>query len=475
MKNIKIAFIICCAVLLLQSCDDDFLNLTPPDKIPAEGYISTPERAQEAVNAIYVSFQEDALFGSGLSKLLDAPAGDIALTNTTGEGLGSFTYAASDGIISGAYSKLYQAVYRANVAIEEIPLIEMDQALKDRYIGEAKFLRAFAYWHLTTLWGDVILLTEPFEKTSDVLIAKSPRADVYAVMYDDLTFAASGTVLPTSYADANDLGRVTRGAAQALLGKVYLYDENYSEAESWFNKVITSGVYDLMDDFGKVVHLDYENNIESVFEIQYSILKGTGRIQSQNPGVVGGWNNTHPTQKLVDEFEENDPRLGLTVFLEGEEYAPHLTTETVNLDTYNSDWSATGYNIKKGMFPVKNVEHNAINFPAIRYADVLLMYAEAANEEGNIDDARDAVNEVRARVDMPLLTEVNTGTKETMFDAIVHERMVELAFETHRYPDILRWGLTSELNENYSEKYRYYPLPQGEIDINPELVQRTGW
>lgn len=479
MKNIDKIFILCCLALFLGSCEKDFLDKNPPDAIPVDGFYNSAARAEQGVNAIYATLQTTELYSNTMAKLYEPPTGEVVLTNTAGYGFNDFTYSAADAILMDVYGKLYEGVYRANSAIKEIPLIEdMDEALRNRYVGEAKFLRAFYYWHLTTLWGDVPLFTAPFEVPSDALVAKSTREEIYGVMIQDLMDAEA--VLPEVYG-SSDLGRATKGAAQALLGKVYLYDENYEQAEIWLGEVIDSELYDLVDDFGNIININYENNEESIFEIQFAEVGegdvGTLRVAYNNPQVNGGFGNHLPTQAIVDAFETDDPRLNESIFINGEVFAPELSTASLNLDTYQSVWSATGYNLKKGLFPVMYVNNRGTNFPAIRYADVLLMYAEAANEMDMRDAARNAVNEVRDRVAMPLLDATNTGTKEAMFDAIVHERQVELAFEYHRFNDLRRWGLAQEVlgPNGYAERNRYFPLPQEEIDINENLVQRQGW
>ncbi|PHQ58993.1 MAG: hypothetical protein COC08_09385 [Maribacter sp.] len=480
MKHSKTVLFICSLMVFLLGCDEDFLEKTPPGEIPEEGFFNSAERAEQGVNAIYATLLETDLYSNTLSKLYDPPSGDAILSNTSGTNFNDFTYSATDNDLFNVYKRLYEGIYRANVAIAEIPEVEMDGALKARYIGEAKFLRAFYYWHLTSLWGDVPLFTQPFEVPSDALVAKSSREEIYAVMIQDLLDAAADGVLPASYS-SGEVGRATQGAAQALLGKVYLYNENYEGAEEWLNKVIASGTYDLVNDYGDIVNINSENDIESIFEIQFVEIGqddvGTLRVSYNNPQVNGGFGNTLPTQSIVDEFEASDSRLSRSIFIDGEIFAPDLTTPNQNLDTYQSIWSATGYNLKKGLFPVSYVNNGGINFPAIRYADVLLMYSEAANELGMLIEARNTLNLVRQRVEMPLLTAVDTGTMETMFDAIVHERRVELAFEFHRFNDLRRWGLAAqELGGiGYTERHRYYPLPQIEIDTNDKLEQRAGW
>lgn len=472
MKNITKIFILGCLALVLNSCDKDFLQKDPPDGIPEDGFYTTADRAISTVNAAYATLQTEELYSNTLAKLYVPPTGETILTNTNGYGFNDFTYTAADPLLMDVYSKLYEGVFRSNTAIAEIPAMDIDDDLKSRLVGEAKFLRAFYYWHLTTLWGDVPLFTEPFETPADALIAKSPMADIYVVMIQDLKDAEAA--LPVTY-DSGDVGRATKGAAESLLGKVYLYDKNYEQAEIEFQKVMDLHVYELDDDFNDVININHENDTEAIFEIQFAEVGegdvGSLRVPYNNPAVNGGFGNHLPTQTIVDAFEDNDPRLDASIFLDGTVFAPQLSTPSLNLDTYQSGWSATGYNLKKGLFPVMYVNNRGTNWPAIRYADVLLMFAEAANENEHRDAARDAVNEVRDRVHMPLLLEADTNTKETMFQAIVHERQVELAFEYHRFNDLRRWGMAQEVlgPNGYTERNRYYPIPQEEVDINPNL------
>jgi hypothetical protein len=363
----------------------------------------------------------------------------------------------------------------------------MDETLKARYVGEAKFLRALYYWYLTTMFGEVPLITQVFEYPDDALIAKSSVAAIYEVMIQDLKDAIQG--LPVTYASA-DIGRATMGAAKSLLGKVYLYQKNYEQAEIMLGEVISSGTYGLMDEFDDVWNRNFENNKESIFEIQFaSPQAGATSSVGMNDKhywvqINGGLGEFVPTQKIVDAFETGDPRLDYSIFYyDGQPFAPQLTTATVNLDVFNKSWSATGYGVRKGLVPLippLGSTANGTNLPIIRYADVLLMYAEAANELEMLNEARDAVNQVRQRpsVNMPALTPENTGTKQSIFEAIVKERQVELAFERHRFNDLRRWDLAqTELADNgYVEsRHRYFPLPQLEVDINPQLVQLTGW
>lgn len=481
MKNIKFTGVILLLVIFI-SCKKSFLEKTPPDALAENDYYNTADQAKAAVNAAYASLENQNLYTKYLTKLFIAPTGDVILNNTDGYALMNFSFTATEPALFNAYSTLYEGVYRCNIVLQKVPAIAMDTTLQSRYLAEAKFLRALYYWHLTTLYGEVPLFTEPFKTPGDALVAKSSIADIYKVMIQDLQDAIPILPLKSQYG-ASDVGRATKGAAESLLGKIYLYEQDYQDSYDWFFKVISSNEYGLMDDFNHIINVNYENNIESVFEVQFAEIGAAdvanGQADNDNPQVNGGTGNTLPTQQLVNAFGTNDPRLGYTIFMQGQPFAPQLSTPSQNLDTYQSIWSATGYNIKKGLIPVAYVNNGGTNWPIIRYADVLLMYAEAANEIGEIDEARGAVNLVRERptVNMPDLTAANTDTKEKMFQAIVHERRVELALEYHRFNDLRRWGMAQDTLGplGYTARDRYYPIPQVEIDINKNLKQEAGW
>lgn len=483
MNITKSLVIIVAFVMTFIGCKKSFLEKNPPDAIAENNYFKDANQAKAAVNAAYASLENPNLYTKYLTKVFEAPTGDVILNNTDGYNLMDYTFSAAEVSLWRPYSTLYQGVYRCNIVLQRVPEIQMDDILKKRFIAEAKFLRALYYWHLTTLFGEVPLFTQPFKTPEDAIVAKSSIADIYGLMINDLKDAIPDLPLKSEYG-ASDVGRATKGAAQSLLGKVYLYNKQYQDAFDLFTAVKSSNQYGLMDNFEQVINVNFENNKESVFEVQFAEI-GAGDVGNQNaindnPQVNGGTGNTLPTQQLVSAFG-SDPRLHYTIFMQGEPFAPQLSTPTQNLDTYQSIWSATGYNIKKGLYPVAYVNNRGTNWPIIRYADVLLMYAEAANEIGKLDSARNAVNQVRARptVNVPALTIANTSTKEEMFQAIVHERRLELALEYHRFNDLRRWGMAQDTlgHLGYSEaRNRYFPIPQVEIDISKGVLkQADGW
>lgn len=466
------------AAFLLAGCDSDFLDVTPPASLTEETFFRTAEDAEATITAAYNPLRNSGLYNNNYPKLTEGPSDDIIIHNTQGLSLDSWTFGNDDAIIDVVWQTLYEGIFRSNIALQMVPGIEMNDAQKDRIIGEAHFLRGLYYWHLAALFGDVPLVdTADPSDISSALLPASPVAEVYDFIVADLQRAIE--LLPAQSAlGPENLGRATSGAAEALLGKVYLYAGNYPLAEEHLENVILSGEYQLLDNYADLLVVD--NNPESIFEVQFADLadQGTTRLVNNYPQGQGGFANLLPTQELVDEFEEftgpgsingRDPRLFHTVFREGDPY------DDVS-PQFSAAWTPTGYAMKKGLYPVIrfNNSNGARNLPLIRLADVLLMYAEAANENDKPDVAIDAINQVRARVGMPPLptAEYPAGSKEEIFMAIVHERRVELATEHHRLNDLRRWSLAEEVLTPLgydAQRHRYFPIPQAEIDNNPNL------
>lgn len=474
MKKLKALITIFTVLLLSSGCDKEFLEKSPPDALTEDGFYNSAERVQLGVNSIYVSLQ--SVWSEHLLRIHDVPSGDLVLSNTTPLEYNNFTYQPALTQIHQTWAGLYQGIIRSNAVIKNAPSVNMTDALKNQYIGEAKFLRALNYFTLTNLFGAVPLITEPLENTDASLVARTPVADITKVIIADLVAAEAG--LPVSFS-GNNLGRATKGAAQALLGKVYLYNKDYTNAEKYLGLVISSNRYGLMDNFQEVWHRSFENNKESVFEVQYADIGGSGannRNGTMLPAVNGATGSTLATQRAFDAFDPTDPRRGMSIFKAGDVFAPNVSAA---LAVFNPTWSASGYAVKKGMWPIMYVNGSGINYPLIRYADVLLMYAEAANELNMLDKARTHVNMVRQRpsVNMPALTTANTGNKTDMFNAIVKERQVELMFEFSRFMDLKRWGMAQTVLGplGYTARHALFPIPQLELDINPKLTQNTGW
>lgn len=492
----RIAVALASGVVLLAvalGCSDDFLTRTPPSSLSTATFYQTEEDAVSAINAVYATMQKNPLYGRNYDKVTIVPSDDAKIHNTVGEVFENHTFNPSTSQIMDVFSGLYEGIFRANLVLQEVPEIDMPEDKKNRILGEARFLRAFYYWHLGANFGDVPLIEEAYPNNPEK--AQKPKVEVgqiYDVAISDLQQAVDA--LPSSYGSSN-VGRATSGAARALLGKVHLYDENYGEAESTFQQVVNSGRYELMPSHEEMFKTD--NNKEYIFEIQYKDTGGSvwgsqdnanlneGHLRSRLnlPEGGGGFGNIPPTQDIVDAFEDGDPRLDYAIWMEGDDYGePGEFNES---GTYNPEWSPTGFSLRKGLVPLQAFDSDiSTNYPVIRLADVLLMYAEAANENGNRSDAIDAINRVRDRSDMPTYPDSDApysvdenSSKQEVFESIVHERRVELAFENHRYLDLKRWGLAQDelADLGFQGKHRYLPLPQQEIDTNQELEQNPDW
>lgn len=343
----------------------------------------------------------------------------------------------------------YKGILQCNIAIQKIPNVKFnDAALGKRYIAEAKFLRAFQYFDLVKNFGGVPLV-EGLMMPSEVKgIQRASVADTYAFIEKDLLEAIPDLPVRSQYSSA-DLGRVTKGAAQGILAKVYLYQEKYKEAETQLNAVIGSKEYKLLDNFGDVWSMDHNNSAESLFEIQ------TNGSMSYNLGerlsvVVGsrddsGWSWGLPTSNLDKAFKDEGDSIReiWTILHHNQTYVPNDNTWTKDnpyLITPSKHKSARA-NMKLFIPIAKRPSpydgpHINLNYRLLRYADVLLMYAEVENALGNDVEARGALNTVRKRVNLSDVTSSGTALR----DAIRKERRLELALEDNRLYDLRRWN-----------------------------------
>ncbi len=484
-------------VLLYTGCSKNFLEIQPPSSLTVDSFYKTSADAESAINAAYAPLQTGSMYSDDYPKVVEGGTDDIIVNNTTALSLDTWSFSTNLAELDAVWQACYEGIFRANLVLQKVPAIDMDGAAKKRILGEGHFLRALYYFHLVTLFGEVPLITEADpEDVSKAKKPKSPINDIYDLMIKDLKVASASLPLKSEYS-SSDLGRATKGAAQAYLGKVYLYEKDYPHAEIYLDSVIASGEYHLLDDFSKLWITD--NSAESIFEVQYQKVGGNawattdganndeGQLRGNlnYPQGKGGYANLLPTQDLVDEFEDydgptaingRDPRLFYSIFREGDPYD--------DIDpVFKADWDPTGYAMKKGLYPVVRDEPSmSRNIVLIRLAGVMLLDAEAANENNEPAKAIKLLNEVRDRpsVGMPHYptAEYPVSNKQEIFNAIVHGRRVELAFEYDRLDDLRRWGLAEkELGPlGYkSPRNRYFPIPQQEINVNPRLKQNPNY
>ncbi|WP_324027771.1 RagB/SusD family nutrient uptake outer membrane protein [Maribacter sp. BPC-D8] len=486
MKTTKIIFsmfTLFTAMVIINGCSENDLELVNPNGLSPETFFKTEAQVQSSVNAVYANLQTRGLYSRHMFFSQDNMShendGNPQLEADKRQYL-DFSFDSSHGPIADYWESCFRGINKANFVIgneEAINAIEeslVSNTIKQKFIGEARFLRALFNFLLVTRFGDMPLITEIPTTTEG--IAKSSADDVYALIISDLQ-SASTTLLDKSE-EAN--GRATKGAAIALLGKVYLFRGEHTLALAEFNKL--SG-YSLEPNFFDNFTEETEHGVESIFEIEYDDALGTGA--QWNSSVTGAgpneatfrgqeygfndWFNVFPSDDLLDEYEAGDTRYADTFYSVGDTFGGGVVTAEM---LTAGDERRAGWKKYQNYYKDANEDQESgINFNYLRYADVLLMMAECENEVGTQDDAVDLINEVRERAS---LTDLPYGlSKAAVFEAIVHERKVELAGEQVRYNDILRWNLVStELaGTNFQVgKNELWPIPDREITSNENVT-----
>lgn len=402
-----------------------------------------------------------------------------------------FEYNKSNAGIESYWTDRYKLIIAANAIIHDIDSLGLDDPNTSINLGEAKFLRAFAYFTLVRTFGEVPLVDFKIYDAAQVNIPKSPVSKIFELIDADLNDAAA--FLPIQW-DAQFTGRLTKGAAMTLQTKAALWRKNWAGALGFAKGIISLNRYSLVKDFQSQFRRTGENGPESIFEIQAYFTqteKTLGIDYAMVQGVRGGgqwnlgWGWNVPTQKLVNEFEEGDPRKAATILYSGK-VEPIFGQQVPD---YPSTVPRPYWNMKIYTNPADRQEVGDpfgkwMNHRIFRYADVLLMAAEAANELGgdqNISDALGWLEEVRARArggNTAILKEVTTRDQKELREAIRHERFVELAMEEERFWDLVRWGidvtvLPASGSPQYQIKHRLLPIPQGEIDKSGGVLKQN--
>ncbi|WP_394767269.1 RagB/SusD family nutrient uptake outer membrane protein [Ferruginibacter sp.] len=465
---------------------------------PESQFYTTQAQALLAINAAYQPLGFTTANNNRLWVFGDVASNDAAKGGNPGdqadiEFIDQFTINSTNGNLASMWALLYDGIARCNIVLSKVPAITMNKNIQTRILGEAKFLRAWYYFELINIFGDVPLVLQPLGP-DQLQVAQSPVQLIFETVIEiDLIDAAAN--LPATYSGA-DVGRATAGAATALLAKAYLFESKWDKAATASGKIVNGKLYNLMLLYSQNFSAKFKNNQESVFEVQHLTGQdpklGNELNQYFAPQVDGGYYFNAPTQNFVDEFEKTgagiiDPRLDYTV---GRDSMPWF-----NNRIFDKAWSqSTGYLTRKhqqSLAEVPNKSDGNINYIAIRYADVLLWYAEALNESGHSAAALLPLNTVRKRaresylydtgkagypnIPTDLLPDILSTNQVDLRKAIQHERRVELGFEFHRYFDIIRWGkdyatqsLKDKPNFNY-DLNKHFPIPQIERDRNKAL------
>ncbi len=474
-------------LIVAPACTDTFLNVPPQGQQKAVQFWVNESDATKGVNAIYANLR--SYFNVAFAPIATESMGsddvekgsdptDAAFMND----FHNFTATSTEGQLSDFWNGQYQNINLCNQVLDNVPAINMDGTLQTRYLAEAKFVRAYSYFRLVRAFGDVPLRLSTPKSVADYNIPRNPKADVYKAIEQDLTDAA--LVLPQSYTGA-DVGRATKGAALALHAKVAMYQGHWADVKSYTDQVMTLG-YSLFPDFYQLFRIANENCSESVFEIQCALILGNpggstsqySQVQGVRGVVGGGWGFNDPSQNLADAFEAGDPRRAATIIFRG--------STTPSGDAIPTTVTNPMYNMKSyvpfSLFVSGYNEGCQQNVRVIRYAEVLLMNAEANNELGNNAAALASLELVRARAragNNAILPKVTTTDQATLRTAIWNERRVELAMEFDRYFDVIRQGRAATIfgpRGWTANKNEVWPIPQSEIDLSVgTLTQNPGY
>jgi len=474
MKN-KVILLFSISILLFTSCKK-FLSVDPPYAQDADNYFQTPDDYNRALTGAY-----DMLQGSFLSLWI----GEIASDNSIAGGesvndsqglhqIDNMTHGGVNNELRNIMRWNYTGITRVNYIMENKDNIDFPE--KQHILAEARFLRAYYYFELVKFFGDVPLIIDKrigIEEAQQ--LPRAPKTEVYAQIEADLNFAI-GVLNPV----AAQKGRATKGAAQALLGKAYLYQKKYSEAVTILDEVRNSGLYSLIPNYADLFSVSNEDNSETVFDVQYTGLEGGGYgcliclegnaapgfqgIRQYNGPVYGDGNSYNlPTQELYNAFSPIDPRRGHTI-LDIEAFIasqpdPSSITYGIGAGGHTGYYN-NKYIKRQGEIGLPDNDLTSpVNYRVIRYADVLLMAAEAHFHLGNNQTAQQLVNQVRVRAGVP-------GIPVQSLNDIYKERRFELSGEGHRFFDLVRTEQAAQYITGFIPgKHELFPIPQVEIDL----------
>lgn len=473
----------------LAACNK-YLDKAPLDSINSANFFTTAEDAVSAINGAYQPLQWPKLYNIRIwttdiwagNSVVGAGGGTDGIET---QDISNFVTTTDNAAALDIWRGPSPGILRCNLVLKNVPGITMDESLKARVLGEAHFLRAHYYFILVRLFGDVPLITEPVAAGDDLRPARTPKAQVYDLIIKDLTDAIN--MLPVSHSVENT-GRATKGAAAGMLAKVFLTLGDYEQSLKYCQQVTALG-YKLNDNYADNFNAQTENSPESLFEVQYSGKTSFSFWSNENQAswvstftgprnadfVGGGYGWDQPTEEFIGQYEADDKRKDLTVLYPG---CPAFDGKN-----YQGEYSTTGYNLRKFLVPKSvspDYDTNPLNWPVLRYADVLLMEAECLCETNKLSEALVPLNKVRKRAG---LSDATAASQTDLRSKIRKERRVELAFEGQRWFDVIRYDngqyaqqyFQSIGKANFNAKHLLLPIPQKEIDANPNLAQNPGY
>jgi starch-binding outer membrane protein, SusD/RagB family len=523
MKN-SILFILISTIILLSAGCKKKLDISNPNGPTSADIWKTADYAQKGVNAIYSTYHRVGL--SRFQFFVNVIRSDEGLSASPNSNLVNnfdifhvtdYNYFETRSF----YQDCYVGINRANQVLDNVPNITMDEAVKNQLLGEAKFMRGLFYYYLADYWGNVPIVLHT-TSTSDQSIANSTQTEVWAQVEKDLTEAVQ--MLPVSY-DANNVGRATRGAAYALLGKAYMQEREYQKALDAFAWLVTGdgkNVYDLVPNYRDNFVEPFENNKESVFEFQHALNPSDNHDDDVNSGADNlnygtsiepffaprgvqpfGFTDGQARRWVVWEFLKEptttggrDPRVDASFLYDSTDVrGPDFslvygqTFTSLNYPDGPEDLPGQSRTVCFRKFLTDftgntSSFHSGNNYRFIRYADVLLLYAEALNQLGQTSQAYPYVDRVRVRAGLaPLSTAMPGLTQQEFLNQLKHERITELSGEGHRWEDLARWGDLGPQLASRDAGFANFkvgrdellPLPQQDIDADPNLHQNPGY
>lgn len=501
----KRSYLLVSALLLgfTVGCNESTLDQLNPNAVTTDSYFQNDVQIKSATNGMYAALQSTNLIAREWFFTHDLRSDDVAAgggqLETPRNQLLTGAYDTGNSVMGSVWTGNYRVIHRANVVIDKAATASaLTAAVATQSVAEAKFLRAWSYFDLVSMWGAVPLYKSYVTSLAGAA-ARAPEADVYAFIIADLK--AAQDALPATY-DAANQGRATKGAAQMLLARVYMQQGDYTNAKTELQKLISSGMYQLVSEYSDNFVEETEFNKESIWEVNFlpsggafnwngdadGASAGEETVRTQEYSAVG-WRNIIPSNSLLNEFERPskgdaklDPRYTKSFYSTGDVFNNGTAVLTDAAQNGNSSVvDGVTQKVSWRKFSLMYKTNNSfltggINQRIMRYAETLLAMAECENELGNLASAVTFLNQTRARATMPAYPTANypVSTKDQVFAAIVHERRVELSGEQIRNRDILRWRKQGKLR---TEPFAYFqrgktellPIPQQEIDNNPSI------
>jgi hypothetical protein len=491
------------------ACKKSFIELTPPDSYTVNNFYKTEAQFQQAIVAAYAPLRDVLVNDYFTSEMhsdntIYQPYADQGTAYVQRRNIADFTNTSTNAYANATWQHSYTGITRANIIIQSLAGASISDSVRKSIDGQAKFLRALNYFKLVRLFGGLPMFLKVIANADDAFIPRTGVDSVYQQIIADAQDAVNELAPPTKFPQT---GIATKGAATMLLADVYAMQKRWSDVEALLNTLPAMG-YGLYGNYADAFLPANKNGIESLFEIQFLGGTGTGVTpnvttlhfipRTKNTSLlttlavdntsVGGWNT--PSSDLIASYEANDKRLDASIgIIEG-------TYDGSYIFTYSAAKSVVGYTPatgKTGIPYIKKYVHAPLpaatgssdDFPVYRYSEALLLLAEALNEQGRTAEALVPLNKVRTRAGLAALT---TTDAAQLKDAIWHERRVELAFENHRWEDLLRWGKALDVINAFGVKIRaelsylppdshvvtdhnlLFPIPQGDMDLNPLLT-----